>query len=454
MKIALARHRLAGSKVWATPQFNLICNMAALGFLTLSGIHSFYGKPATYDFGQYYMGGLLARTGEWSSLYPIPRPGSPDHPGYPSASTLPAKYEQLVHEAGVDDDTRFVLPPPVALVCAPLSLFGYKTANAIWVLLMSLCVWLVALQAAHIYRELYRRPSRIPGLLVLVIAGSPLCRHTVRTGNITPLVGLCVGAATIGLLGKRPIRSSLGLVLGALGKFVTIVFVPLYVLSRNWRVLILSSVLLLAVNLTTIAVGGIEPYVTFGTRIVPTLNRPSARPYNVSAQGFLTQYYGRGQIPAFATAVVRAAELVLFLLGATGLLRNFDTLPGDPDKLLAAALAMVGGFLLISPQSWSHYLVYLLPFWGYLIWDFQRSPLTRWAVVIVLPFFWLPPSAIRSIDRFQDISMPVVVESYPFWGLILLTTMATLRLHGPSRPIDEQGALAPRDEATAVPNAV
>jgi hypothetical protein len=445
---------MAGSKVWAPSHFNLICNLAALGFLTLSGINSFYGKPATFDFGQYYMGGLLARTGEWSSLYPIPTPGSPDHPGYPAASTLPAKYQQLMHEAGVDDNARFVLPPPVALVCVPLSLFGYETANAIWVLLMSLCLWLVALQAAHIYCVLDRRPSRIPGLLVLITAGSPLCRHAVRIGNITPIVGLCVGAATIGLLGKRPIRSSVGLVLGALGKFVTLVFVPLYVLSRNWRVLLLSSVLLLAVNLTTIAFGGIEPYVTFGTRIAPTLSRPGVHPANISAAGFLIHYYGRGKIPVFATAVVRAAELVLFLLGATGLLRNFDRLPGDPDKLLAAALAMVAGFLLISPQSWAHYLVYLLPFWGYLFWDFRRSLFTRWVVIIVLPLFWLPPIALKSIDRFQDISMPVVVESYPFWGLILLTTMAILRLHGPSRPIDEQGALAPRDEATAVPNAV
>ena len=145
MKIAPARPGLAGTKLWAPPHFNLICNLAALGFLTLSGIHSFYGKPATFDFGQYYMGGLLARTGEWSSLYPTPRPGGADHPGYPSASTLPPKYEQLLHEAGVDDNARFVLPPPVALLLAPLSLFDYKTANGIWSLLMSLCLWLVAL---------------------------------------------------------------------------------------------------------------------------------------------------------------------------------------------------------------------------------------------------------------------------------------------------------------------
>ena len=308
---------------------------------------------------------------------------------------------------------------------------------------MSLCLWLVALQAAHIYSELHRQPSRIPGLLVLLIAGSPLYRHAVRIGNITPLVGLCVGGATIGLLGIRPIRSTLGLVLGALGKFVTLVFVPLYVIIRKWRVLLLSSVFLLAVNILTIAIGGIEPYVTFGTKIVPTLNRPGAMLANVSAPGFLVNYYGRGPIPTSATTAARAAELVLFLLGAAGVLRYFDRLPGDPDKLLAAALAMVGGFLLVSPQSWAHYLVYLVPFWGYLIWDFQRSPLTRWPVIIVLPLFWAPPIALRSIDRFHSVSVPVMVESYPLWGLILLTTMAILRLHGPSRPFDEPCALGP-----------
>jgi Glycosyltransferase family 87 len=358
MMMTNARQRLLGLRIWAPNYFNPLCNFAAFTFLMASAIHSICSRPVTFDFRQYYMGGLIARHGQWDSLYPIPKPGSEDHAGYPEASLLRPKYAELARAAGVDDDApRFIHAPPVALLCLPFAFLSYKTATGLWVLLMTVCLWLVALQAARIYRSLNHRSSHVEGLLVVLIACSPLCRQAMGVGNVSPFVGLCVGAAAIGLIGGDRIRSSLGLILGAFGKYVTLVLVPLYVLVQNWRVLAISLVLLILICLATIAVSGEQPFVTFVREIAPTFGKPGAGERNITAYGFLFKLFGRGRVPRAAEGIVQAGELVLIVLGAAGLLRSLKGLPEDTAKLLAASLAMVGGFLSFSPQAWGHYLV-------------------------------------------------------------------------------------------------
>ena len=241
-----------------------------------------------------------------------------------------------------------------------------------------------------------------------------------RIGNVTPFVGLCVGAAAIGLIGEDRIRSPLGLVLGALGKFVTLVLVPLYVLVRKWRVLALFLLVLILINLATITLSGKQPYVTFLAAIVPTLGRPSEGVMNLSVHGFLLNVYGRGRVPRAASDIVRTGELVLILLGATGLLRSLGGLSKDAAKLFAASLAMIGGVLIFSPQTWGHYLVYLLPFWGYLVWESQQSLCSRWIVVGASRFFGPPPPRLdRSTLSREFACRPwrkSMISGHSFWS--------------------------------------
>ncbi|MBV8488415.1 MAG: DUF2029 domain-containing protein, partial [Planctomycetaceae bacterium] len=269
------------------------------------------------------------------------------------------KYADLVQAVGVDDNARFIQPPPVALFMLPFAFLDYRTANGLWVLMNTVCLWLVALQAARILRLLSHRSSRVEGLIILLIACSPLCRQAMRIGNISPIVGLCVGAAAMGLLTEERVRSSLGMVLGAFGKYVTLVLVPLYLLAQRWRVLAISSLLFILICLAMLAVSGERPFVTFVREMVPTFGRPDDGLPSVTAHSFLSRLYEPDPIPRAAEGTVRTVELVLIVLGATGLLRSRKGLPEDPVKLLAASLAMVGGFLIFSPLAWAHYLVYL-----------------------------------------------------------------------------------------------
>ena len=138
-----AQQRLLGLRIWAPYYFNPLCNFAAFTFLM--AVDSWHLLNAvTNDFGQYYMGGLIAREGQWDSLYPIPKPGSEDHPGYPHASILRPKYAELMAR----QESTITLASYSHLLwrflCIPFTLINYKAANGVWVLLMSVCLWPVA----------------------------------------------------------------------------------------------------------------------------------------------------------------------------------------------------------------------------------------------------------------------------------------------------------------------
>jgi hypothetical protein len=425
--------------VWqpkATVFFNRLCNLLALAFLMASALQSLYTKPPTYDFCQYYMGGVIARHGSWDSLYPVPKAGSEKNPSYPTSSTMRPEYAELVRAAGVDDNARFIQPPPVALLMLPFASFNYRTANGLWVLAMTACLWLVALQAARVLRLMGRKPSRVEGLLVLFIACSPLYRQAMRIGNVSPFVAMCVGAASIGLVAEQPVRSSLGIVLGAFGKYVTLIFLPLYLLARKCRTLAVSLTVFLTICLATLAVSGARTFITFARDMVPTFGRPDDSLSSITAHSFIARWYGGAPIPRAAERAVRAVELVLIVLGATGLLRSRKRLADDPVKLLAASLAMVGGFLIFSPLAWGHYLLYLVPLWGYLVWEAGQSPRSRWVVAAALPFLWFPRDAVRSIDRLKHIRLPALAESYELWGMLLVVAIAILRLHKDGQSIE------------------
>ncbi|WP_161602504.1 glycosyltransferase family 87 protein [Tautonia marina] len=427
---------MLNQRFWATGPFNRLCKAVALVLLMAGAIRGVSTKPVTVDFTQYYMAGLIARHGHWDALYPIPKPGAEKHPGYSDSSIMRPRYRELLQAEGVHDYNRFVQAPPVALLLLPLGFFDYQTANDLWVFLNAICLWLVALQAARILRLLGGR-SRLEGLLVVLIACSPMCQFAIRIGNISPIVGLCVGSAAMGLVTEDRLRSSLGMVVGAFAKFVTLVFVPLYVLARRWRVLITSSLLSLLLCLATLAVAGEGPFVTFAREMMPTFGRPNDGWGSITASSFLSRLYGSAPIPKQAERVVRAVELVLIILGAIGLLRSRRELPEDPVKLLAASLAMVGGFLIFSPLAWGHHLVYLVPFWGYLVWEAKQSPWSRWAIVMALSLQWATREAIERKDVFnltEKLERNAFLGTYELWGTLFVVTFAMARLYGPSRP--------------------
>jgi hypothetical protein len=114
------------------PRFNRTCSILGLAFLLLVigakvAWYEHRHLPQMQDYPQYYMGGLMALNGAWDSMYPIPNPGSHTNPGFVGNSTLRPRYRELALSHGVSEESvRFMQPPPLALLLAPLALMPVK----------------------------------------------------------------------------------------------------------------------------------------------------------------------------------------------------------------------------------------------------------------------------------------------------------------------------------------
>src|SRR5688572_10063786 len=188
-----------------TPKTRLF-NRAAAALALVFILAAQLVRPATsyQDFSQYYMGALMARAGEWDSIYPEPLPGSIYNAGWGDQSAVREKYRAMGERHGINEfGFRFIQLPPVAVLFIPLTLLEHPTAYKVWIAILSLCMWGVALQAARIYTIARGREDMVPGGLILVVACSVLAYRAVRVGNVSPLVGLCVGTIVLDLVKGR-----------------------------------------------------------------------------------------------------------------------------------------------------------------------------------------------------------------------------------------------------------
>ncbi|MBX6316519.1 MAG: DUF2029 domain-containing protein, partial [Isosphaeraceae bacterium] len=401
-------------------RFNLGCRLFALLWLLVLVPVCQLGRKAPIDFGQFYLGGQVARLGAWEDLYPQALPGSLYHPGFPQGSTMRPLYARLAAEHGVGDTFRYFQPPPFALALVPLGYLDFPTASWAWLMLMAVLAWGVAVQAGRFFAVLADRPTRGVGALTLLVGCWPRMIASVRWGNISPLVTLLIGAAVLGLLHRRDGRAAAAIVLGAIAKYATLVFLPLVVAMRRWRVIggmLLGGGAILAVSL---AIMGTGPYIVFLNEVAPTLGRPAYVMGNQSPYGLIYRATGQAPLPPAVLAGLRAAQLMTLAVVLGLIFTRPATRWRDPAEVVAAALALLGWLLVFSPIFWHHYSVYLGPFWAWAVWEALRWPSRRPWVVAALVLVWVPWSALFRMEGLLD--------SYIFLSTLLMLGLALARL--------------------------
>jgi hypothetical protein len=331
------------------------------------------------------MGGMIARAGAWDSLYPIPIPGSDVNVGYPQGSTLRLRYAQLADEVGVDRNLyRFAQPPPAALLYLPLTLFPLHASLYVWTLLLALACWGISLQAATVYETCTVQNGggsfwagqwlgqRLGGLLILLICFSPLVHHCVREFNISPIVGYLIGLAVVCLI-RRDGRSGPAYFFAALLKVTPVVLGALYLAMRRWGAIAVCIGLTIAVLAISVAVMGTGPFLVFWRDVVPSLSKSTISIDNQAIYATLVRLLGRQSLSAVAMAALKIVQWGLFLVIIVAIfaapLRHWD----KAANVAAAALALMSWALIFSPICWDHYVMFLMPMWGWLGFRAMRS---------------------------------------------------------------------------------
>lgn len=430
-----------GTVTWSIVRFNRICYVSALLWIGAALFISFRIAPTEiggheyHDFSQFYMGGVIARHAAWNGLYPIPHAGSVNSPGEWEHSEVRAEYKKLADEAGVPEkSSRFIQPPPFALMMEPIAYLKYRAAKRVWNLLMVLCGWGVAVMAGRSYELAARRKSAMAGTITVFVAVSPLMLETLRLMNVTPLIALLIGLATLSLLCKYSEAGAVALVLGAAAKYATASLVPMYVAMRKWRAVVVMGITTIAILGACYAVMKSGPFAVFFKEMMPTLGRTHTDPWNRSFSALLMRLAARGggEMKPLTGMWFIASQMAQWgsLLGILAILftRKVEFWR-DPAHVLAGATALVAWFLMFSPILWDHYFLYLVPTWGWLIWEARRSLFKGLVVGGVILYHCLPEYVLDfQLPRRLSLNRAGMTLEGPYGCFMLLTAAAIVLL--------------------------
>ena len=355
---------------------------AIVAVVALAGVLPFVWNerpPHHHDFDQFYMGGLVARSGQWANLYPVPVAGSPDNPGWPRGSTMKPGYAALAGAAGVGNEFRFIQLPPNALLYLPLSWLSVQNAYRAWHVVMAGFVVMTARMSGRIYDRVAGHPAASAGAagVTLLVGCAPLMHYAQQVGNTGPLLAACVAAAVLGMMSpERRLGSAHvagGVVVGGFTKYAPGVLLPIAVAQRRWRTVLHTLLLAAAVTAITLAVTGTGVWVEYWKVLWPPLQNSSNTEPNQGLPGFVSRVTGVFPLHAGAARAIRSAQLVTLLAVLAPLVVRRKSTWDSPANIAAAAAALLAWLLIFAPVSWQFYHCMLMPLWGWLICEAARG---------------------------------------------------------------------------------
>lgn len=341
----------------------------------------------------------------------------------------------------------FTYPPFAAVVFIPLSYLPWVAVRWLWQLISVVCLWwLVRLSLRLIARDDTTTPDDVWGRRAMFWTALALWLEPVRTnlnyGQINIVLAVIVLA---GMASTRPGLSGLSVGLTAGIKLTPALSGIYFLATKRWTAAIWSAVAFAGTVAVAYVVSPAQSRLYWLHLLVET-NRigPVGSAINQSLRAALTRTLGHdiGSGPYWLVAVAVAVVLGFFALRAA--VRAGDTLIG---------IVVVQFFtLLVSPISWSHHWVWVVPALLWLV--YGRAAGQRLSVICAV--VWLVATGSYIVSFLLDLQPSIWVISrpwylsalgwvYPVCGLFTLVTVA-VTLHRTSARASE-----PAVELTAQP---
>lgn len=311
--------------------------------------------------------------------------------------------------ATADGFLPFTYPPFAALSFAPLQLIGAAGSAAVLTTLSGLGLYCVV---ALCGRELGLTSQYTILLGLLCCALEPVLR-TFRLGQLNIVL---VALVLIDCLVTPPRYRGVLVGVAAGLKLTPAIFIGWFLLRRDWKAAGLSAASGSATVLLSALVSP-QPTWQFWTRFWYDPGHIGGVAYvdNQSLYGVLVRLL-RTEHPA--GIVVFAVDVITLALGAFAASRH-----AAADRQLTG-LAVVGlTGLLVSPISWSHHWIWLIP--ALLVLGDQR----RWCTLALgagisylAPQWWTPAGNLREFHSSWD--QQLLCAALPLWGLLFLGRMS------------------------------
>jgi hypothetical protein len=296
-------------------------------------------------------------------------------------------------------------PPTLVVLDLPLAFLDYPDALLVWNLVslgaFGLSLWLVV---RHV--ELPFSPWWLLPLVVLLTVCNPF-RQQVYQGQLNlVLLLLITGAWVAGRSGHPWWAGGLLALATAIKLFPAFLFLY-FLVRRQWLVLVAGAVVLLLLNVATLAVVGVRTYHDYVHIALPWLAEQRGSWINASLVGIWTKLFDPQPVAERVVALWRDPTLARFgalascaaVTAAVAWGTWRARTPAECDRAFALA---VTAMLLVSPTTWDHYsLLLLLPL--ALLWA-QLRPGEN-------PAFWVAFTALMLLGPILAVSlhMPLLV---------------------------------------------
>jgi len=320
----------------------------------------------------------------------------------------------------------FTYPPLAALFAVPFGLLRADLGLAIWDgLSIAALAWVV--HAATRPLMAGRSRSCFVLALTLALALAPV-QDELGFGQVgIALMAMCVYDCTV----ERK-RWPRGMIIGIATaiKLLPAMFIPYLWLSGRRRAAVIAAATATGLTLATF-VALPHDSTTFWTSRVFDGNRIGNNAYfsNQSLNGMLRRAFGAVGPPLW---IVVAAVVVVFGL------RWAARASRDGQELLGVCLVALVT-VLVSPVSWIHHLVWIVPVLAVLVGDGSDRHRVRWTVGIALLFTLRLPYLGESLGHDSSWLAGPLKDSYGLASIVLL--LALPRLLGRARTVP-QPALA------------
>jgi len=263
-----------------------------------------------------------------------------------------ARHRQSLYSFRTRDGLPFTYPPFAALLMVPLAYVRFAVAVPIVRALLAFAVaglWQTSLRAAG---------YRVGWLVLTLLTAASLVLepiyHDIQLGQMSLIIVLLVVADLTGAVPPRYRGVLTGVAAGI--KLTPLIFIPLFVLTRQWRALVLTLGSFAATVLIALAALPGESW-HYWTRYVRESSRVGS-PWDLSDQSIrgVLDRVGAGQHSTAAELLLAFAQVIV--VGSALVISALWWRRGE--RLLAVSLTGVAG-LLASPISWPHHWCWVVP---------------------------------------------------------------------------------------------
>jgi alpha-1,2-mannosyltransferase len=293
---------------------------------------------------------------------------------------------------GSSQGMRFTYPPFAALLFVPFSWLPVRAGQVTWSLLNLAALAAVAALSIRAARPRWSRGMAwgIAALALLPVLRLDPADLTLALGQVNVLIVLLVLADLTGVLrvGSRQLPRGIGVGVAAAVKLTPLIFVPFLLLTRQFRAAGVAFGTFLLCSLGTFAVAPHSSWLYWSTEIFE--DRRSGNLRYISDQNLASalQRFTGGSVSPLLVGLLAA----LFACGGLALAAwAYRT----SSPLLGILLCAVTG-LIISPVSWVHHYVWVVPLLAWLALAGDRPRGGPWwalglgVLLWVAPVWWVP----------------------------------------------------------------